>query len=138
MIESLRYTLKVWLTTAAVPPVVILIISYINDPTGYGIANFFGVMLVLGLAFSFFPWVAFSAGVYFIQKWHITTIRKKIAIQCLALPMVLVTFACFAANIDTLFAFYDSSFLLIVTYYAICLAASIQFYKLPQLYTQPQ
>jgi len=139
MIEILKYTLKIWLTTAFIPPVIFGTISLIIDPNNLSdnIAGYYW-MLVVSLLASFLTWALFFIAVYNIIKSEVPVSRHKLLIQAFGLGLALATFAIFTIGLGSIYVLGDIFIWIIIAPYLICLAASTQFYQLPQLYTYHQ
>jgi len=94
--------------------------------------------LIISLTASFLTWVLFLIAVYNVLKLEQYVGRHRLIIQMCGLALALMTFAGFAIGFDSINLLFDPSILIVVVPYTLCLAASIHFYKLPQLYTEFQ
>jgi len=138
MIETTKYTLKIWATTVFIAPVFYLSFKFSVDSgpwvnSAYTMLEIYIWTIVLGLIGSLATWAMFLIGVYSILKWNITEAAHKAAIQLFGLLLTLSTILLFFAILDSFYVLYTKTFWVFAGPYIVCLAASIQFYKVPQL-----
>jgi|GEM_PF-1759133 len=143
MIETTKYTLKIWATTVLIAPVFIISFGLFHDSRAwedfaYAVLGIYIWTIALGFIGSGATWAMFLTGVYSILKWNITEAAHKAAIQFFGLLVTLSTILLFLAIFDSFSSLYTQTFWMFVGPYIICLAASIQFYQLPQLNTHHQ
>jgi hypothetical protein len=139
MIESFSYTLKVWLTTATLPLFIVWVISCCGDPReAFNDIALYFLALIVSVAASFLTWIVFSIAVYNVLKLALPNGQHKLLIQMFGLGLTLITFVIFAVCITSIDILGDMFFWIAPTSYMICLAASIHFYNLPQLYIEHQ
>lgn len=136
MIETFKYTLKIWLTTVFAASLALSCVAAYQSLDR--VVSAFIMITGCGLVFSFTTWVLFLIGVYNILKLNVPTNEYKILIQGLGLFLLGLTAAALVAAIDSFSALLDPSLWLFALPYIVCLAASIHFYNLPQLYIDHQ
>ncbi len=140
MIETLKYTLKIWVTTALISPVILFAIDYIScTPSSFerfeDILAIYPIAVFDGLLFSCFTWMVFFVFVYNLQKIYLPQKLYKPMIQFTGLFLAFLTFVVLFTLHDSGFSIIDTEFFwVIVTPYLLCLFLGIQLYKLPQLY----
>lgn len=142
MIEALKYSLKIWLTTVLVAPIGVVALQGMAAPVSSVseyLSEAFGtyyLLVIFGSLFSFLTWVAFLVAVYHILKRDAFAARRKLFIQYSGFLLSLATFAGFLAVFTSLSAvLFDTFFSSMIICYIGCQMASIYFYKPPQLYT---
>jgi hypothetical protein len=140
MIESLKYSLKIWLTTILIAPIGVIALQGLVAPTpsvSEYLSDAFGtyyLLVIFGLLFSFLTWVAFLVAVYQILKRDAFAARRKLFIQYSGFLLSLVTFAGFFAVFTSLSAaLFDSFFISMILCYTACQIASIYFIRMPEL-----
>lgn len=136
MIDTLKYTLKIWLTTVFAASLALsCVVGYLMPES---IVNACVLITGFGVVFSFITWALFLTGVYNILKLNLAINEHKILIQGLGLFLLGLTASAFAAAFDSFSALLEPLFWLVATPYIVCLAASIHFYNVPQLYLYHQ
>lgn len=143
MIKTTKYTLKIWAATVLIAPVFYISFRFSTDPRlwvdlAHTILEVYIWTIVLGFIGSSAPWAMFLIGVYSILKWNITEAAHKAAIQFFGLLLTLSTILLFFAILGSFSVLYTKTFWMFAGPYIVCLVASIQFYKPPQLYTNHQ
>lgn len=134
MIEASRYTVKVWLTSICISPVILQVINYLTGATNAG-ATFGGAVfmccfvIVISFFISVFTWLLFFACTYQLLKMDLPQRLFKPAVQVTAVFLVLTTF--FVLN--DMIALLDYPFWGFTTCYLLTIIACIQLYKTPQL-----
>jgi hypothetical protein len=142
MNKTIKYTLKIWATTLVIAPVFIVLFGVFRNSRAWDdLAYILGIyiwIIVLGFIGSCATWAMFVTGVYSILKWNITEVAHKSAIQFFGALLTLSTILLFFAILDSFSVLYTKTFWMFAGPYIVCLAASIQFYKVPQLYIDNQ
>ena len=135
MIETIKYTLKIWLTAVFISS---LVISVIFSRSSFNnLIEIYFLVSLCALIFSFITWILFCLGAYLILKQSITAKRQKAVILLLSIILALATTGFVLTGFEPS-ALKDGSFLLFAAPYIICFSASIHFYQLPQFYTDQQ
>jgi len=135
MIETVKYTLKIWLTAVVISSLVVSIVF--NSSSFSNLIELFFLITVCALIFSFATWIIFCLGVYLILKQNTTAKGQKVAILLLSIILALATTGFVLTGFESS-AFKDGSFLVFAAPYIVCLAAGIHFYNLPNLYIDHQ
>ena len=142
MNETLKYSLKIWLTTLLGAPLVFVAVRYCNtwaEPeTFYNAIDTYFMVVEFSFIGSFLTWVAFLIGVYNVLKQNWPLLTSKRMIQGLTAILVFTTFVVYAAILADLSIIFDWFFIILVTPYMVSLLLSVHFYKLPQPYIHHQ
>lgn len=132
------YTLRIWLTTIVTAPILIRLIysclenSLRGTSFGFLVVSYF-VVVLFELIFSPLIWLAFVKIANRVLQNINSHQQLKIIFQLAVFSLVLSTFIILFTLLNLLPCFFFSSACpyIIVTSYAVCAAASIHFYKLP-------
>lgn len=139
MIDCIKYTLKVWLTTLIVVAVCFALIRYINTYTEpdafYNMLRSFVLCAALSFFGSCVTWLVSLICVFNILKQNWPTKKNKQIIRLLALMLAPATFSVYAAMFGGVPAILDWFFLALIAVYTSLSLLCIHFYKLPQFYT---
>ena len=101
MVEIIKYTLKVWLTTALFAPVMFLLVWLLIYTQNFSGGDFFGgiriflIMVIVELCFSFITAMLFCLAVTIIVQQNLDTYKQKQALFISAMVFGLLTFAIF-------------------------------------------
>ena len=130
MIENcFRYALKVWLTTVLSGS---FVLSFVISFGTIGKTIEVCLWITLAALFLSCPaWITFLIAVFLLFTLNHTIKARKIFLHLFSTVLVLTTMIFVAPDSENL-----SSSLPIIVPYFICLAISVQFYKLPQHYTE--
>jgi len=144
MAKALKYTLKVWFTTALTSPIILFAIDYMCSTTSSferfeDILGIYPIIVFASLLFSCFTWILFFVCVYNLLKIYLPEKLYKPIIQLAGLLLALLTFVVLVAVHDSEITMIATQlFWLIAAPYLLCLFLSIQLYKLPELYMNHQ
>jgi hypothetical protein len=135
MIESSRYTVRVWFTSICISPIILQVIDYLTDAphaaASFGQAVFMWCfIIVFSLFISVFTWLLFFACTYQLLKMDLPRRFFMPAVQVTGLLLALLTFFVF----DSLIAFLEYPFWTFATCYLSTIAACMQLYKIPTSY----
>ena len=140
MIESARYTLKVWLTSICISPVILQVIYQINSSKNAG-ATFGQAMFMwcfitaISFCCSLLTWILFFTCTYQLLKFDLPHRYYKAFVQASGLLLVLLTFYCLKGFIGLL----DYPFRTFTSCYLLTIGVCMQLYAIPQfLSTQHQ
>jgi len=141
MIETIKYTAKVWLTTVLIPPLIFAAFIAFEDPVHINVniaesTSAFIILVLFSAVLSFIPCLLSVFVVYFILLQGAPGIKARLYIQLYGLSASTITLlVLFGVPKDITD---DTEIWVFILPYMLCLVASIHFYQLPQLYTDQQ
>ncbi len=133
MITPFNYTLKVWLTSICISPLVLQVTDYLtnsaNEASTFDQVVFMCCfIIVMSFFISVFTWLLFFVCTYQLLKINIPQNLFKLSVQATGLLLVLVTLFV----LDGLIALLDYPFWTFTTCYLFTTAACMQLYDIPQ------
>ena len=143
MIETLTYTLKIWLTTALTAPVIVIYIDYLSTEALFNnleeALSFYFMLMLAGLLFSCVTALLFFVSVCNLLKIYPNQHFHKFLTQTTGLILVFFSFLIFYAWNHSSIDFMSAKlFWTVAGAYLACTALCIHFYQLPQFYTDQQ
>ena len=136
MIDSFRYTVKVWLTSICISPIILEVIDQITNSINAA-ATFSQVVFkscflaVVSFFFSSITWMLFFLFAYQLLKIDLPQRYYKAIVQITGLLLVLLTLHC----LDGFIHLIGYPFWTFTTCYLLTIVVCMQFYKTPQLHT---
>lgn len=138
MTTNLLYSLKIWLTSVLLAPILYLIIMNLKDLGGTqqtgAVGEMYFLLIIFGVAFSFVTWFIFFMLIMLISSYAPNEISARLIICVTGILLVLTTF------MVTIFNYRltnDGDFIYLVAANCICIGAGSWIYKF-KLYEHPE
>lgn len=138
MIAILKYTAKVWITTALLAPLVFISVSLLIHAHGFmsglgEVASTYFLFVCVELAFSFVTAMLFCLAVTIIVQQNLNPVKQQKALFISALIFGVITFMIFLVLLGSpLSILADTVVCAVVISNLACLAFSAIIYKIPQ------
>jgi hypothetical protein len=131
LVHSLKYSLKVWLATGLIPPVIILVLGLFKQKaTGHveiAMGEFLELSVVLGLAFSLPSALLLWLLMHLLSYYHFSLRQIKTILIAFAIAASYFSFVLLYGEPDFL---KDSSAILLWMPYVITVSSAIAFFPL--------